>query len=357
MATPPAKQFKCTHKDCVFRNMEHYPHFGCDYAAMTGRTRTRRDKPADTLNCDYYVKKVNAPRRRGYSLTGPVWEQVAVSLHYAGYSTDEIARIVSAAPDAVAKCLERIKKPKTARPKGFLSGYNFDKARELYEQGMSDYKIAEALGCSKTRVRHWREAHGLPTKQTKGKVVQGMKAVLMSIRPEWCNEIFFGAKRVEIRKTFPKIPAPFAVYVYCTKNSGLESDIDFFIPYVEGKTNSVRGNGFVVGEFVCDGFWPYLFENGAYKIPQHVKMTSGLSDTELLEYGDGKTLFAWFISHVKAYEEPRPVETFFKAGKCPYNTLEGCTYHLHCFRAGEKVRCGETLTRAPQSWCYVETLE
>lgn len=44
------------------------------------------------------------------------------------------------------------------------------------------------------------------------------KAVLLSIRPEWCSRIFSGLKTVEIRKTRPvSLKEPFKCYIYCTK--------------------------------------------------------------------------------------------------------------------------------------------
>lgn len=43
------------------------------------------------------------------------------------------------------------------------------------------------------------------------------KAILMSIRPEWCDLILQGKKTVEVRKTRPKMKTPFKVYIYCTK--------------------------------------------------------------------------------------------------------------------------------------------
>ena len=43
-----------------------------------------------------------------------------------------------------------------------------------------------------------------------------MKAVLISIQPKWCAKIASGEKTVEIRKTAPKIEAPFKCYIYCT---------------------------------------------------------------------------------------------------------------------------------------------
>lgn len=40
------------------------------------------------------------------------------------------------------------------------------------------------------------------------------KAILMSIRPEWCDLILQGKKTVEVRKTRPKMKTPFKVYIY-----------------------------------------------------------------------------------------------------------------------------------------------
>ena len=36
-----------------------------------------------------------------------------------------------------------------------------------------------------------------------------MNAVLISIRPEWCQKIIGGEKTIEVRKTRPKIKTPF----------------------------------------------------------------------------------------------------------------------------------------------------
>lgn len=44
-----------------------------------------------------------------------------------------------------------------------------------------------------------------------------MKAVLLSVRPEWCEKILNGEKTVEIRKSCPAHGTPFKVYIYCTK--------------------------------------------------------------------------------------------------------------------------------------------
>ena len=41
------------------------------------------------------------------------------------------------------------------------------------------------------------------------------KAVLISIRPKWCEKIANGNKTIEVRKTRPKMDTPFKCYIYC----------------------------------------------------------------------------------------------------------------------------------------------
>ena len=45
-----------------------------------------------------------------------------------------------------------------------------------------------------------------------------MKAVLLSVKPKWCEMFASGKKTIEVRKTAPKLETPFKVYVYCTKD-------------------------------------------------------------------------------------------------------------------------------------------
>ena len=42
------------------------------------------------------------------------------------------------------------------------------------------------------------------------------KAVLISIRPKWCEKIANGEKTVDVRKTKPYLETPFKCYIYCT---------------------------------------------------------------------------------------------------------------------------------------------
>ena len=44
-------------------------------------------------------------------------------------------------------------------------------------------------------------------------------AVMLSIKPKYCELIASGEKTIEVRKTKPKIEKTFKCYIYCTKES------------------------------------------------------------------------------------------------------------------------------------------
>ena len=77
-------------------------------------------------------------------------------------------------------------------------------------------------------------------------------AVLISIRPKWCEKIVNGEKTIEVRKTRPKLETPFKCYIYETGG---------FVKK-DGTMTFMLG-GTVIGEFMCDaisrvnicGFW------------------------------------------------------------------------------------------------------
>lgn len=45
-----------------------------------------------------------------------------------------------------------------------------------------------------------------------------VRAVMISIQPQWCALIANGKKTLEVRKSKPKIEMPFKCYIYCTKD-------------------------------------------------------------------------------------------------------------------------------------------
>ena len=171
------------------------------------------------------------------------------------------------------------------------------------------------------------------------------KAVLLSIKPKWCELIFIQKKTLEIRKSMPSIETPFKVYIYETKakwvfdalmNAGMTSIAEIL----------ENGFGKVVSEFTCDKVsrLAISYINGTdilcmTKDTERGALESCLSWDELLTYSDGKPIYGWHISDLRVYAEPKTLSDFslVSAG------IKNGWYH-------------KPVDRAPQSFCYVEEL-
>ncbi len=178
-----------------------------------------------------------------------------------------------------------------------------------------------------------------------------MKSVLISIKPKWWNLIctFLGydnrrplyKKRLELRKSKPKIETPFKCFVYETKT-----------PLRWNKThNNIIGGegGYIVGEFICD----YIISYCEMENADIAEQMSCVSREDILDYSNGKAVYGWHISDLVIYDKPRELSEFYQKCKS-YDKDEwendDC---LEC-----KNPCGNGgklyLKRPPQSWCYVE---
>jgi predicted transcriptional regulator len=209
-----------------------------------------------------------------------------------------------------------------------------------------------------------------------------MKAVLISIRPKWCEMIASGKKTVEVRKSRPKLEPPFKCYIYCTKPSKayqticgcivLNSDELFRHPRngikygdsielmaEDDYTKDNFLNGKVIGEFVCDGIAHIQFElfddskcdgDGFYQWWEcseewalSLDRCACLTDNEFFDYLGTKGGYGWHISNLVFYDEPKQLSDFRL-----YNTSavieDGLPMPTH------KIR------RPPLSWMYVEKL-
>lgn len=193
-----------------------------------------------------------------------------------------------------------------------------------------------------------------------------MKAVLISIRPEWCEKIASGKKPIEVRKTRPKLEPPFKVYIYCTNTRPYLVWGDVFRGNWETEFTHISGynrkeaeeiwdvfNGKVIGEFVCDKIDEYRYGvydgEFCYHIPTVEGEKSCMEYTEAVEYGNGKPLYFWHISDLEIYEEPRSVGEFCKP--CDPDPQCDCRYCITHGRSPSKI------VHAPQSWCYVEEVQ
>lgn len=176
-----------------------------------------------------------------------------------------------------------------------------------------------------------------------------MKAVLISIQPQWVEKIAAQWKTMELRKSKPNIPVPFKCYIYQTRHRWAFRILRALTMFkLVDRLDS--GFGKVVGEFVCD----HILGNCEMANADIAEQQSHVRREKILQYSGGKQVFGWHISDLVIYDEPKDLAEFWSADKCPYASKDGCTYEYHCFRAGQTKRCGSTLQRPPQSWCYVE---
>lgn len=190
-----------------------------------------------------------------------------------------------------------------------------------------------------------------------------MKAVLMSIKPKWCEKIFSGEKTVEVRKTAPKLKPPYKVYVYCTKEKEpllevIKDGDDLYGEIYHGEIIFVKGyrpKGKVIGEFVCDRVNEikpcFEYYADGYDIDDDYLSETCLTQGQLREYGNGKPLYGWHITKVKLYDKPKDIKEFRKP--CPYGDLP-CTKCPKCRKdKSGYIQCFNTVNHPPQSWCYV----
>lgn len=221
-----------------------------------------------------------------------------------------------------------------------------------------------------------------------------MKSILQPIKPQYCELIVSGKKTIEVRKTRPKLDVPFKVYIYCTKSKkhfqhgGIVDSLDdlYRMPNGEIKygysgelmccnepyTSDNFLNGKVIGEYVCDEI------TGGYLIElfgDFIRKQTCLTYEELNKYGNKKPLYLWHISDLKIYDKPKELSEFEIIDKeflkeCPYRirVYNNPDYTNGALLKGSYVcnnsfepdfcrgQCGATksLTRPPQSWCYVE---
>lgn len=208
-----------------------------------------------------------------------------------------------------------------------------------------------------------------------------MKAIMISDKPKWCALMMNGEKTIEVRtsealyKAIQKLIDKYGfadIYVYCSKSEYLLRTNKGYIatkkPLTVGKdteyTFAYSDEGKVLFKFRChkvDEF-PYISDKYDKLIG------SCLSEKELLDYStikfeNGirfvKTIYAIHISDLEIFDEPKELCEFYKSG---FNEAQSdlamdllledddCPYE-HAFT---KLEPQFRLTKAPQSWCYVE---
>lgn len=124
------------------------------------------------------------------------------------------------------------------------------------------------------------------------------ESVLLSIHPEYARKIFSGEKLYEYRRVLIK-PWIKTVYVYLTKNRGVDKHKDF------GFKQSDRGN--VIGSFSVDG----LLKETPNDLWLITKEHSGISKEYFDQYFDGKDMAcAIKAKSAKLFDDPKPLSEF-----------------------------------------------
>ena len=193
-----------------------------------------------------------------------------------------------------------------------------------------------------------------------------MKAILMSIRPEWVAKILNGEKTIEIRKKFPKDYVGW-VYIYVTKQ-GILAKIKNVWRYIKGKNyNPYFGyQGKVVARFWCDkveeikdSLCEDIFDYAIHPKQcvekwQRIYKESCLTEIELSNYLKAKNGYAIHITKLKIFGKPKEIKEFYKVGCDEYFTKHVFVDHPNFRPIYERELKQFQFTRAPQSWCYVE---
>ena len=197
-----------------------------------------------------------------------------------------------------------------------------------------------------------------------------MKSVLIAIRPQCVDKIARGEKTIEVRKTAPK-EVPFKCYIYESRNGGHRckhcNEKDSCYSYAPKNVGCYNGRGKVIGEFICDRIEMVNAKCSDYGIDlfYHDCLTNGcLTEREIEKYfnvpedrdlramkGNG---YVWNISDLKIYDKPKELSKFYTKKKC--NSCKKSGYESTACMYDEDCKVPMSITRAPQSWQYIEDL-
>lgn len=215
------------------------------------------------------------------------------------------------------------------------------------------------------------------------------KAVLISIRPKWCDLIIRGKKTLEIRNTRPKLETPFNAYIYCTKapphlitifkdgeetmGGEIHHGKPVFLKCDKYLPDSIRDKtAMVIGEFVCNRIstitppGPFSIRNevsGCCLTYDEVKKYAGW-DNSAVSHDELRDLYGWHISDLKIYDKPRSLHEFCRfdfqsmngTGICGNTKCENYIPSDSWMQPPECAIDWCYLKRPPQSWCYVKEL-
>lgn len=172
-----------------------------------------------------------------------------------------------------------------------------------------------------------------------------MIKILVPFHPKWAMKIAQGEKQYEFR-TYP-VAVGTIVFIYVTKNDNalVYEEIHGFgllskrhtKEWIEMKSKFL--NGKVIGAFVVDRCVD--MENAPLETQEEVERHSCLTHHDLFNYANGRHVFAWHVSKLRIFDEPKSIKEFIYA-----------VYSADMNKATYKA--DRHLYKAPQKFCYVE---
>lgn len=196
-----------------------------------------------------------------------------------------------------------------------------------------------------------------------GVAVKSTNAII-SIHPKWCELIFSGKKKLELRKRIPNAIFPITFYVYQTIDKNWKYN---YIPSLADR------QGKVVGTFTCNDidhweseFWLEdtdvyeaitMIEEDEFEPGEYIQtrvFTNEWEDWEI-EPEFEKTLL--YKDSCVSWSELR---NYMKSGWNDFYTIhvEDVYYFTNPMNISDfKNKKGITMEKAPQSWCYCEVHE
>lgn len=180
--------------------------------------------------------------------------------------------------------------------------------------------------------------------------------ILASLKPYYYYLIAEEKKTIEVRKSRLKnLPQDIVFYMSKDEKSFAKIPKEYQEKYRRhfGKV----GLKFVCDEVICSQ--AYFDSQGKKHLtnvfPEDIKKTC-LTEYDLWDYIAVKACkanetysgYLWHISDLKIYDKPKELSEFW--------TVKCTNKRNSCIGCEVKPNCIKTITRPPQSWCYIEEL-
>lgn len=182
-----------------------------------------------------------------------------------------------------------------------------------------------------------------------------MKAILISDHAKWCALMMNGEKTIEVRKNkalataIQKLIDEYGyadIYVYCSKSN--------YLGYISNKYA-----GKVIFKFRCYKVEEIVRYDGYFYTPTYeeneICQNACLSWEEIHRYLAYKeTGYAIHISDLEIFDKPKELSEFYKVGAWKVFEEQLNTSWIGSSNQEIMQSLGQTLTKAPQNFYYVE---